>query len=244
MRYAVISDIHSNFEALSVVLAYLKANPVDRIISCGDIVGYGPNPKECIDAVRALTNFESTLGNHDAAIAGKIDFSDFNKMAQEAVRINKALLTSDDYSYLAQLKDKISENDALFLHGSPRDPINEYLFLVEKFEENMERFREKVCFIGHTHQPLLYEFAGNPDKSGFYQTGDIFNLDPDKRYIVNVGSVGQPRDNNPMACLYFYDSKHMTVSVKRLPYETQKTSAKMMKLKLPAQLAQRLIMGV
>lgn len=243
MRYAVISDVHSNLEALTAVINYLKANPVDRIISCGDLVGYGPNPKECVEMIKGLQNFTSTMGNHDAAIAGKIDFSSFNKMAQDSARINKALLSNEELDYLGSLNPTISENDALFLHGSPRDPVNEYLFLVEKFEQNMALFREKMCFIGHTHQPLIYEWAG-PDKSGFYQTGDIYNLEPDKRYIINVGSVGQPRDNNPMACLVFFDSKHMTVSFKRLPYDVPKTKAKMDKLGLPPQMSMRLLMGV
>lgn len=164
-------------------------------------------------------------------------------MARDAAEINKNLISNDGLSYLGDLKETTSENDALFLHGSPKDPVNEYLFLVEKFEQNMALFKEKICFIGHTHQPLLYEYAG-VGKSGFYQTGDIFNLEPDKRYIVNVGSVGQPRDNNPMACLVFFDSKHLTVSFKRLPYDTQKTKAKMDRLGLPAQLSMRLLMGV
>jgi predicted phosphodiesterase len=243
MRYAIISDVHSNLEALTTVINYLKTNPVDRIISCGDLVGYGPNPKECLEAVKGLKNFTSTLGNHDAAIAGKMDLSSFNKIASDAVGINKALLSSEDLDYLGSLKPLIGENDALFLHGSPRDPVNEYLFLVEKFEQNMSLFKEKICFIGHTHQPLLYEWAG-PGKSGFDQTMDIFNLEPDKRYIVNVGSVGQPRDNNPMACLVFFDSIHKTVSFKRLPYDVQKTKAKMDKLGLPPQLSMRMLMGV
>jgi predicted phosphodiesterase len=243
MRYAVISDIHSNLEALTAVLDYLKENPVDKIISCGDVAGYGPNPEECIEKLRGVKNFESVMGNHDAAICGLTGYFDFNKDAKSAAEINKKLLSISGASYLRLLKDRIQDGDALFLHGSPRDPLNEYLFLPEKFEENMPLFSSKVCFVGHTHQPMLFEWA-KPGKFSFDQSGEIYNLEPDCRYIINVGSVGQPRDNNPMACICFFDSKHNTVSMKRVVYDVPTTQDKMVKAGLPQQLIMRLIMGV
>jgi predicted phosphodiesterase len=243
MRYAVISDVHSNLEALTAVLDYLVANPVDKIICCGDIVGYGPSPKECIQKLKSVKNITCTFGNHDAAVTSRMNYINFNKDAKDSIEINRGLLAADDFAFLNSLKEQLSGEDALFLHGSPRDPLNEYLFLAEKFEENMPLFKQKICFVGHTHQPLLFEWA-SPGNSGFYQSGDIYNLEPDKRYIVNVGSVGQPRDNNPMACICFFDSKYMTASMKRVPYDVKKTREKMAKLKLSAQLSARLEMGV
>ncbi|HRU38854.1 MAG TPA: metallophosphoesterase family protein [Candidatus Goldiibacteriota bacterium] len=242
MRYAVISDVHSNYEALKAVLDYLKSNPVDTIVCLGDITGYGASPRECIAEIRAQKNMVCLAGDHDLAACGN-GAEHLSREAKMALEINKGMLLKEDTDYLASLKSSYHGDSELFVHASPRDNVNEYLFLVEKFQENMRFFKERICFIGHTHQPLLYEWA-EPGKSGFYQTGEIFNLDADKRYIINVGSVGQPRDNNPMACLYFYDSKHLTVSVKRLPYNVQASQDKMSKAGIPPQLVMRLAMGV
>lgn len=225
MRYAVISDIHSNLEALNSVLEFLQSNPVDKIISCGDIIGYGPNPKQCITKLRTLNNFTSVIGNHDAAIINKIDISNFNNEAKIAAKINKSMLSKDELEYLDSLKTTLSENNSLFVHGSPRDPINEYLFLFEKFNQVMSFFKEKICFVGHTHQPIVFEIDSK-NNANFYQDVDVIKIENNKRYIINVGSVGQPRDNNPKACVVFFDTKYLTVSFKRLPYDIKKTQKK------------------
>lgn len=243
MRYAVISDIHSNLEALTAVLDYLKVNKVDKIISCGDITGFGANPGECIGKLRGLNNFESVMGNHDAEICGLKDFQDLNRDARAALEINKKLVSQEDIVYLKSLKSAIQAEEAFFLHGSPRDPLNEYLFLAEKFEENINLFKGKVCFCGHTHQPMIFEWR-KLDDYHFDQSGEIYNLEPNCRYIINVGSVGQPRDNNPMACVCFYDSKYNTVSMKRIAYDISAARDKMQKAGIPQQLVMRLALGV
>ncbi|MCX7698655.1 MAG: metallophosphoesterase [Candidatus Goldbacteria bacterium] len=243
MRYAIISDIHSNLEALNAVLSFLDLNPVDKIISCGDIVGYGPDPKQCINRLRLLNNFTSVMGNHDAAILDKIDISNFNNDAKDAIKLNKNMLSKEDFDYLSSLQIKISENNILFLHGSPRDPINEYLFLTEKFNQVMPLFTEKFCFVGHTHQPIIFE-QDNKGNGNFYRAMEIMELDDDKRYIINVGSVGQPRDNNPQACIAFFDSKYLTLSFKRLSYDIEKTQEKMAKFNFPEKLIHRLSFGI
>lgn len=244
MRYAIISDIHSNLEALESVLIYLQSNPVDKIISCGDIIGYGPNPVQCINKLKMLNNFISVIGNHDAAVLGKTDISNFNNDAKEAIKINKNMLSKNELDYLNSLKTSLSIDNTLFVHGSPRDPINEYLFLFEKFIQMMSFFKEKICFIGHTHHPIIFEYDINNNNGCFYQSIDIFELDNSKRYIINVGSVGQPRDNNPNSCVVFFDSKYMTISFKRLPYNIEKTQKKMAELNLPEKLIQRLSFGI
>jgi predicted phosphodiesterase len=243
MRYAIISDIHSNLEALNSVLEFLQLNHVDKIICCGDIVGYGPDPKQCINKLRSINNFSSVMGNHDAAIIDKTDISNFNNEAKEAIKINKSMMSKDEMDYLNSLKTTISENNSLFVHGSPRDPINEYLFLLEKFNEVMSFFTEKICFVGHTHHPIVFESNGN-DNNIFFQNVDVFELEDNKRYIINVGSVGQPRDNNPQSSVVFFDTKYSTVSFKRLPYDIEKTQEKMSKLNMPDKLIQRLSFGI
>ncbi len=242
MRYAILSDIHSNFEALNSVLEFLQLNPVDKIISCGDIVGYGPDPKQCINKLREF-KIISVIGNHDAAVINKIDTSNFNNDAKISVDINKKMLSKDELDYLSSLKTTISENNLLFVHGSPRDPINEYLFLAEKFIQVMSFFKEKICFVGHTHQSIIFEYDGK-NNANFYQSGDVFELENDKRYIINVGSVGQPRDNNPNTCAVFFDTKYLTLSFKRLPYDINKTQKKMAELNMPEKLIKRLSFGV
>ncbi len=246
MRYAVISDIHSNLEALDAVLNYLGDNPVDRIVSCGDITGYGPDPAACIKKVWSLSNFKSVIGNHDAAVAGKIDVSGFNIEAQAAIKMNAENLSDADKSRLASLKMSIKEDKLVFLHGSPRDPLHEYLYLLEKMKENIKYFRGDICFVGHTHQPLIYEYVSDK-KDNFFEVRkdvEVFNFEPGARYIVNAGSVGQPRDNNPAACVVFFDTKNLTLTFRRIPYDVEKTQEKMRQAGYPGKLAARLGFGI
>ncbi|MGD0566379.1 MAG: metallophosphoesterase family protein [Candidatus Goldiibacteriota bacterium] len=246
MRYAVISDIHSNIEAFEAVAAYLDKNPVDSIISCGDIVGYGPSPSECVKKALSIKNFRSVAGNHDAAAAGKIPADGFNADALASLEINKKLLGKDDLKYLSSLPEYISENDTLFVHGSPRKKLTEYLFLMEKFKSNISAFNESVCFIGHTHHPLIYQFntlTGADTFINIEEDSEMYTLAEGKKYIINVGAVGQPRDGKASACLTFYDSKVKTFNFKRIPYDVPAVQAKMKKLGMPEALITRLSSG-
>ena len=246
MRYAIFSDIHSNLEALTAVVDVLKANPVDRIICLGDIVGYGPNPKECIEIIKSIDICQAIMGNHDAAVCGKINYSNFNLAAQAAVKINRDLLGPEEISYLKSLKESLNENNIMFVHGSPKDPLNEYVFMVSKFEESMKYTRTKVTFIGHTHHPIIFENTGH-GKNRFYNVEKnlaVYNLEKEMKYMINVGSVGQPRDNNAKACIVFYDTKHLALTYRRVDYDMKPTQEKMNSLNLPKQLSARLALGV
>jgi putative phosphoesterase len=246
LRYAIISDIHSNLEALNAVLSYLKTNPVDSIISCGDITGFGPEPHECIEKLRALPNFRSVEGNHDAALCGKINSDDFNEDSLYSLEANKLLVTPDDVKYLKSLPESISENDTLFVHGSPRKRLTEYLFMMDKFRLNMSSFNESVCFIGHTHHPLIYQFNlanGSDSFINIEEESEMYTLSEGKKYIINAGSVGQPRDGRASACMVFFDSKTRTVNFKRIAYDTGAVQEKMRKLKMPEGLINRLASG-
>ncbi len=246
MRYAVVSDIHSNYEALSAFLDYIKINPVDSIISCGDIIGYGASPHECIEKVMGVANFRSIMGNHDAVAAGKIKSEGFNQEALAAIDINIALLTPGDLDFLKKLPESISENDILFVHGSPRAKITEYLFLMDKFKENIRLFNESVCFVGHTHHPLVYQYetgSGKDTCMNIEDDSEVFTLSPVKKYIVNVGAIGQPRDNKASLCCVFYDTKSRTLSFKRIAYDVKTAQQKMRAAKLPEGLITRLAIG-
>ena len=246
MRYAVISDIHANLEALTAFLDYLKVNPVDHIIHCGDIVGYGASPHECIEKVRAIPNFRAVLGNHDAVAAGKIKPEGFNQEALKAMEINRALLKPEDVEYLKKLPEQISSDDIFFVHGSPRYRITEYLFLMDKFKENIRLFNESVCFVGHTHHPLVYQYemgSGNDTCMNVEEDMELFTLSPMKKYIVNVGAVGQPRDNKASLCSAFFDTKSRTLTFKRIAYDVKAAQQKMRALNMPESLVTRLAIG-
>lgn len=246
MRYAVVSDIHSNYEALTAFLDYIRVNPVDSIISCGDIIGYGASPHECIEKVKSVANFRSIMGNHDAVAAGRIKPEGFNQEAMGALDINLSLLTPEDFAYLKSLPESISENDMLFVHGSPRARITEYLFLMDKFKENIRLFNESVCFVGHTHHPLVYQYETGSGKDmcmNIEDDNEVFTLSPVKKYIVNVGAIGQPRDNKASLCSVFFDTKSKTLSFKRINYDVKTAQQKMRAVKLPESLVTRLAIG-
>ena len=244
MKYAIISDIHSNKEALQSVLDDISKNRVDKIICLGDIVGYGPNPKECIELLKSLPNVEVILGNHDAAIIEKTNIADFNDNAKEAIKINKTLITETELEYISSLKMSYAENGVLFVHGSPRDPINEYLMTMKKLQENMELFSEKICFVGHTHLPLVYVKTDlGTDYIENIEGNQEISIMADRRYIINTGSVGQPRDGDTRACFLYYDTSENKVTYCRLKYDIESVQKKMKDLQLPEFLINRLTEG-
>jgi len=249
MKRAIISDIHANLEALQAVLAHIGTLNVDETICLGDIIGYGPNPMECLDLV--MDNCQLTiLGNHDQAAI--FDPEGFNPVAIKAIFLHRELLESDRSSrgdrrwdFLGELPRRHDEGRYLFVHGSPRDPTNEYVFpehIYEKQRMNslMSRF-EKYCFQGHTHIPGLFSEAGafiSPE-----QRDHFFRLDSDKS-MFNVGSVGQPRDDNPRSCFVILDTEEKTVEYHRVEYDVQKTREKIHAIpELDNMLGDRLVAG-
>ncbi|PIV53636.1 MAG: metallophosphoesterase [Elusimicrobia bacterium CG_4_10_14_0_8_um_filter_37_32] len=244
MKYAIISDVHSNLEALQIVLEHIRNTGVDKVICLGDIVGYGPNPKECVDLVKAISNVEVVLGNHDAAIIDKTNIHSFNDYAKEAIRINKTLITNTELEYISSLKTINVESGLLFVHGSPRDHINEYLTTLNKLQENTEFFNEQICFVGHTHLPLIYAklnsgeyYVDNPENN------QEFKLLDDRKYIINTGSVGQPRDHDSRCCFLYYDTEEKKITYCRLQYNIESVQKKMSDLQLPEFLITRLSYG-
>jgi predicted phosphodiesterase len=245
MKYAVISDIHSNYEALVCVLEDIKTEKVDKIYCCGDIVGYGPCPNECIELIKSF-NIVSVLGNHDIAVLGKSDLSWFNENAKDAIIINQQILTQQNLLFLDMLPQKIVENNLLFVHGSPRDNIYEYLFTIQLLRTNIKLFDQQVCFCGHTHIPLVYLFnflSGTEDIKTPKNDNYIIELENDTKYIINVGSVGQPRDGNPKSCYVIFDTDKKTVEYKRVEYNISVVQQKMKMLNIPEFLITRLEFG-
>ena len=248
MRYGVISDIHGNYQALQSVLEYLKQENIDRIINCGDIIGYGPQPNECVEAVRNCSNMYSVIGNHDWAVAGLEDTSKFTEYAEDSVKWTARETSNDNINYLASLDYKKGGKDFMFVHGSPRDPLDEYILNVSIASENFKKMVKPICFVGHTHSPCCFRRNnyGEVESIMFFPEKPIV-IEDNFRYIINVGSVGQPRDGNPHSSVCIYDTPveaGATVTIARIEYDIEETQKRIKSSGLPNFLATRLIKGI
>ncbi|MFC1564322.1 metallophosphoesterase family protein [candidate division KSB1 bacterium] len=239
MKIAVISDIHSNLEALSTCIEYIeKQEGVNYIAALGDIIGYGSDPSECISIIRNKTEF-SILGNHDSAVAGITETSYFNYAARSAVMWTKGQLSDDEIDYIRSLPYSENRDSILFVHSSPGQPEEwKYVFHEDDFTEEFQYLSEMICFIGHTHIPGIYSDNGKLPHSN----GPV-NLDPKEKYIINVGSVGQPRDGDPRCSFGIFDNEEDTFEIIRLEYDALKTREKIIDRGLPDYLGERLLMG-
>ena len=240
MRYAVLSDIHGNLEALRAVLADL-ATRVDDILCLGDLVGYGADPGPCVDLVGARARAVVT-GNHERAVTGGLDLRWFNRYARAAAEWTRERLDGDCAAYLDALPLTAEVDDATLVHASPRHPDEwEYLVTAEDGLAAFEAFSTRLCFVGHSHVPAMWSLGSSgPD----YERGDIdVSLEAGRRYIVNVGSVGQPRDRDPRAAYALWDVEGRRVHVRRVAYDVGTAQAKIEAARLPRFLADRLAEG-
>ncbi len=239
MKIAIISDIHSNLQALNVCLDYIEnSKGIEYTAVLGDIVGYGANPSECISIVREKTAF-SILGNHDSAAAGTIDISYFNSAAREAVLWTSGQLGVDELEYLKSLPFLESRDDIFFVHSSPGKPEAwKYVFYSDDLSGEFSNFSEKVCFIGHSHIAGIYRKKGI-----LTHTDGPVELDPAEKYIINVGSVGQPRDGDPRSSFGIYDTEENTVEIVRLEYNITEARQSIIDKGLPDYLGERLLNG-
>jgi|YelNatPaOPRAMG01_1025707.scaffolds.fasta_scaffold04889_8 predicted phosphodiesterase len=246
MRYLIISDIHSNLEALEAVLKDAEGR-YEAVLCLGDIVGYGPSPNECIERVRGLPSLSCVAGNHDWAAISKIGIEDFNPDARAATIWTQKTLTPVSSAYLHSLPEKIVlEEKITIAHGSPRYPIWEYILSTLTALENFRHFETPWCLVGHSHVPVIFAFRES--KPNFCDAfippeNEPFFLDPDFRFIINPGSVGQPRDGDPRASYALLDSEKGVVELRRVAYPVEKTQAMMEKVGLPPRLIARLSFG-
>lgn len=239
MRYAILSDIHGNLDALQAVLGELSGERVDRYVCLGDIVGYGPEPAECLREIRRCAA-SVVAGNHDFALCEKIDITYFNVFAREAILWTRSVLSESDVEYVEQLPLVEHLNGIDLVHGSLCGPeLFDYLQTSYDAYLTMERMQSPVCFIGHSHVPIA--FVQNEVIS--YRLEPEIRVEPDTKVIVNVGSVGQPRDKDPRACYALYDTEEMTVRIRRTRYDVDSVAAKIREAGLPAALGERLKVG-
>ncbi len=241
MRLGVLSDVHGNLEALEAVLAFLGGRDVDRYVCCGDIVGYGPDPLACIERIRGLDG-AVVAGNHDYGAVGKAEAAGFNPAAAEALVWTADRLGEGERGYLAGLPLTAEAGRFLAVHASPSAPAEwRYVLTLNDAGEEMGRFAADVCFLGHSHSPAVWmQPAGGSLRT---VSESRFEFAAGARYIVNAGSVGQPRDGDPRACCLVLDEASGELSFHRLEYDIAAVQAKMREAGLPEVLASRLGSG-
>ncbi len=245
MRLGIFSDIHANYEALSAVLEAYRKERIDVYYCLGDTVGYGGSPNECADMVRELSRL-TILGNHDAAVSGRMDYSYYYEAARHALDVHASVITSENMEWLKQLpyEHKLEEINVLLCHGSPvRLEEFEYIFAPEQARECLPLWDKlgHITLIGHSH--LCKVFALTSDYVEELPATD-FALEADKKYIVSVGSVGQPRDFDNRASFTVYDSDTKRFEFKRIEYDIELAADKVLRAKLERNFAQRLFIGV
>lgn len=241
MIYAIISDVHSNIEALTAVLIEIKKSKIEEIFFLGDAVGYGPNPDECTKTVNDHCS-AMILGNHDMAVLGLLDIEFFNVYAQQAIQWtvqkmnvnNKLLLKKFD------MLRKISQKDIFLVHSTPKKPeMWAYIYTLWDAAENFHYFDTKICFVGHSHKPFIFEKKPSGE---IVSHKERVSLSEGSRYLVNVGSVGQPRDRDHRACYCIVNEG--AIFFRRVEYDIKMTQNKMLKYGLPSYLIERLSYGI
>ena len=241
MRYGIFSDIHSNLEALEAVLKAYKRASIDKYLCVGDVVGYAANPKECIEKVKSLKTF-SVAGNHDWASIDLFSLDYFNPLAAKAVIWTRDKLSEQERYFLKSFKLTFTNENLTLVHGTLDDPtVFSYLRSIQSAGPTFELLNNALCFVGHTHVPGV--FIQNENRSIDYVNGETLKLEKNKKYIVNTGSVGQPRDGNPQASYCIYDTDKKTVWIKRSDYDFKAAGKKIIAAGLPDFLAARLAVG-
>jgi len=239
MKFAIIADIHGNLDAFQVVLEDAKKQQVTHYACLGDVVGYNANPKECLDIVRAM-NMPCVKGNHDEYCSSEEHLEGFNPAAAEAVNWTRTQLSEDDRQWLRDLKYTRMVTNFTIVHATLDGPQRwGYVFDKLAAAASFTYQNTSVCFFGHTHVPVAF-MKDSVVRGGTYSK---FKTEPGKKYFVNVGAVGQPRDNNPKAAYVLYDTVDGTIEIRRLDYDIAAAQKKILAAGLPERLAERLAYG-
>jgi diadenosine tetraphosphatase ApaH/serine/threonine PP2A family protein phosphatase len=233
MRLAIISDIHSNLEALKKALELIDKHSIDEIVCLGDVIGYGANPNECMELVQRRCNI-IVKGNHEEAVININTADDFTDNARSAIVWTRKNLSSEHLEFIKSLPLVYSIENILFVHASPCKPAEwRYIFDDEEAAQSFRCFSEPLCFVGHTHMPMLFSPDGWADR-----------VTKSERFIINVGSIGQPRDRNIQLSFGVLDTDTWTYENIRSPYDVETAASKILKTDLPPKLGHRLLIGV
>ena len=243
MRILVISDIHANYTAFEAVLAHSEG-AWDFVWCLGDVVGYGPDPNECVDRLKALPQL-CLAGNHDWAALNRLDARTFNPDARRAVEWTRETLTQENTRWLEALPVTFVIGEYTLVHASPREPIWEYILEPSIATLNFPHFETPYCFVGHTHQPVIYTLADESADAAsalphYYEPHSLNG----QRQIINPGSIGQPRDQNPDAAYGILDIGSGVFEHRRIPYDVQAVQRRMLDFNMPERLITRLEHGL
>jgi len=240
MQYAILSDVHANLEALEAVLQDVDKRAIEDVLFLGDAVGYGPDPNECVELLMRRCKI-ILAGNHDWGVLGKTDIAYFNEYARAAIEWTQGVLTKKNMKNLNSfpVRKEIEKEDMLLVHSTPKEPEEwHYLLTLWDAEINFHYFENKYCFLGHSHFPLIIERLPSEELVTYK---DKVSKGQAERYIMNAGSVGQPRDGDPRAGYAIIDDEKMEIV--RVPYDIQAVQKKMRKAGLPTLLIERLSAG-
>jgi diadenosine tetraphosphatase ApaH/serine/threonine PP2A family protein phosphatase len=246
LRVAVLSDVHSNLPALEAVLEAVEKADVDQLWCLGDLVGYGADPDACTALVRERCEV-CLVGNHDLAVLGALDVTSFSETAKAAVEWTREVASSATTEFLAELSPALDHAGFGLFHASPRDPIWEYVLSIDQAEAGLDAQEQRIGLIGHSHVALFFtrpEGGARPGYAHGAQAGDGALLDVDDgAWLINPGSVGQPRDGDPRAAWLELDTDEWTARFHRVPYEIAAAAASILAAGLPSPLAERLAIG-
>jgi diadenosine tetraphosphatase ApaH/serine/threonine PP2A family protein phosphatase len=241
MRVAVISDIHANAPALAAVLPALEAESPDAIWCLGDLVGYGAQPNECVQTVRDRADV-CLLGNHDMSVLGRLDLDDFTRDAAAAARWTQSVLGDDERAFLESLEPQSAQPGAELFHASARDPVWEYVLSEDAALASLRATTEPIVLVGHSHVALALVEEDGRLQGGLAPCGTEVELGAG-RWLLNPGSVGQPRDGDPRAAWLLLDTGRGSASFRRAPYDVEAAQAAIRAARLPDPLAARLATG-
>ncbi len=241
MRYAIFSDVHSNLEALEAVVSACKKEAIDKYFCAGDVIGYAASPNKCVEIVRQLTMI-TVAGNHDWAAVNLFFLDSFNSDARESLLWTQRALTSESKLFLESLTPVYRNNELTLVHATLNNSREfNYLQDVSSAEESFVLQDTSVCFLGHTH--IAGIFVSDSKGKVNYSEQAVLNLSQGNKYIVNVGSVGQPRDTDPRAAYCIYDTQKKTIKIKRVVYDVKSARNRIIEAGLPSALGNRLLTG-
>ncbi len=246
MRYLIFTDIHGNLEAFNAFLKFAQKRKVDHYLFLGDLVGYGASPNEIIQKIGNLKPISMIRGNHDKAVCGLDTVQTFNPIAASAIHWTRDQISKKNLNFLCRLKQGpiMVNKEIMICHGAPFDE-DHYIFGEFDASEAFLHISARICFFGHTHFPFVYEEKDHI-VDGTFLTGESneIKIDKDVRYLINPGSIGQPRDRNPQAACAMYDTNTKKIKFFRFPYNIEAAQKKIIHAGLPPALAERLAVGI
>lgn len=242
MKYALISDIHANLEALQAVLEKANELEVDQFLCLGDVVGYNAEPVECVKIIRSLNTGAIIKGNHDENAAQDSELTGFNPQAAKAIQWTRDQLSEEDREWLASLPYRQTIGAKVTLVHATLDMPHLWGYIFDRFTAaaSLSYQFSQLCFVGHTHVPQIYDKYTDIVQNGVDQ---VVNLEPGHKYLINIGSVGQPRDGDPRSSFAVHDTEERTIEIHRVEYDIQKCQDKILAAGLPERLAARLAVG-